>query len=87
MILEGYHFTREIERFNTDSYIAHLGWVATNITTFKIYSKFDSPYFYLHDEVQDRLFEFLAGDPKNLKSKEEYDEVIAAFLVYQNGLS
>jgi hypothetical protein len=80
MELEGYHFIREIERFNTDSYIAHLAWVASSITTFKIYSKFDSRFFYLHDEVQDRLFEFSADDPKQLKSAEEYKKVIQAYL-------
>lgn len=83
MELEGYHFIREIESFNTDSYIAHLGWVASSITTFKIYSKFGSPFFYLHDEVQDRLFEFSAEDPKKLKSKEEYDNVVRAYSVFK----
>ncbi|MCF2496123.1 hypothetical protein [Dyadobacter chenhuakuii] len=80
MALHGNHFIREIEKFNPDLYIAHLGWVAMGITTIKIYSKFNSMLFYLHDEVQDRLFEFSAEDPKKLKSAEEYKKVIQAYL-------
>ncbi|MCF0061336.1 hypothetical protein MUK70_19035 [Dyadobacter chenwenxiniae] len=83
MALEGYHFIREIEKFNTDSYIPHLGWIATTITTLKIYSRFDSPFFYLHDEVQDRLSEFLTEDPKKLKSKQEYDKVMKAYHIFR----
>jgi hypothetical protein len=83
MALEEYRFIKEIEKFNTDSYIAHLGWVTSSITTLKIYSKFDSPLFYLHDEVQDRLFEFSAEDPTKLKSKEEYDKAVKAYFCFQ----
>ena len=75
-----YTFTREIENFRLDDYNAHLGWISPEITTIKIYSRPKHSFFYLHDEVQDRLFEFSADEPKKLKSAEEYNKVVEAYL-------
>ncbi|MCF0065589.1 hypothetical protein MUK70_10935 [Dyadobacter chenwenxiniae] len=79
MALHGYQFIREIDKFKLDSYNAHLGWISPYITTIKIYSCPKSTLFYLYDEVQDRLFEFSADDPKILKSAEEYNKVLHAY--------
>jgi hypothetical protein len=81
MSLYGYTFIKEIEKFNIDSYVPHLGWLKPRIMTLKIYSRSGSLSFYLHDEITDRLFEFSADDPKKLKSSEEYEKVVRVYLV------
>jgi len=79
MVTGKYHFIREIESFSLDSYVPHLGWIGADIKIMKIYSKVGSLNFYLHDEIRDRLFEFVAAEPRSLKSSEEYKSVVEAY--------
>ena len=79
MSSHAYEFVKEIQQYDLDSYTAHLGWIAAEITTFKIYTKLGSCYFYLHDETSDRFFEFVALNPNDLKSREQYEKVLMAY--------
>ena len=74
-----YTFICEIEHFDIDDYVAHLGWNARNLNFFKIYTRPGSILFYLHDEIQDRMYGFEAADPEKLNSSEALKGVARAF--------
>ncbi len=81
MSLYGYRFIKEVEKFNLDIYIPHLGWIGAKVKTLKIYTRDGSTSFFLHDETREKMYEFSAVDPKRLKDSEEYEKVIRAYLV------
>ncbi|QRQ99737.1 hypothetical protein [Dyadobacter sandarakinus] len=63
-----------------DHYVPHMGWIAGSISTIKIYSKYRGVFYYLHDEVHDKLFEFATKVGGRINSKEDYNAVIRAYL-------
>lgn len=81
MAASDYSFIAQVDNFDIDDYLAHLGWNAPTINYLKIYTRVGSPFFYLHDEIQDRLYEFCAADAKTLCSKEEFQCVVEAYRV------
>jgi hypothetical protein len=79
MAASGYTFIREIESFDIDDYLAHLGWNSPKINHMKIYTQPGSSLFYLHDEIQDRMYAFEAADPGQLNSMEAFERVVKVF--------
>lgn len=79
MSASNYTFTGEIDNFDVDDYIAHLGWNSPRINHKKIYTQAGSSCFYLHDEIQDRMYAFEAADTDKLNSTEAFEGVVSAF--------
>lgn len=79
MSICGYTFIGEVKDFDRDSYMAHLGWNAVRVNRYKIYTREGSSSYFLHDEQQDRMYEFIAADPAGLVSTEEYEHVLRTF--------
>lgn len=85
MSTSDYTFTGQVENFDINDYIAHLGWRAAKINDLKIYTLPGSSSYYLHDEVIDRLFEFDTVYPEKLHSEQEYECVVKAYKeTYEN---
>lgn len=80
-----YVFLGEVKGFDTDSYMPHLGWNSSTITRYKIYTMEGSPSFFLHDENENLMYEFIAAAPSGLNSKERYNQVVEIFETWQNG--
>jgi hypothetical protein len=74
-----YIFICEIENFDIDDYVAHLGWNGRNLNYLKIYTQSGSSLFYLHDEIKDRMFAFRAAFPEELKSVKEFNVVVTTY--------
>lgn len=74
-----YTFICEIEHFDVDDYVAHLGWNSRKVNYLKIYTQPGSLLFYLHDETQDRMYAFKVADPDKLNSMEEFECVVRLF--------
>lgn len=74
-----YTFICEIENFDVDDYVAHLGWNARNLNFFKIYTQCGSSLFYLHDEIRDRMYAFGVADPDKLTNVEAFECVVKVF--------
>ncbi len=81
MSLYGYTFLAEVEDFDIEDYIAYMDWPSAAGPHIKIYIKEGSLFFYLHDELKDRLFQFSAINPSKLKTKEAFEDVIKAYLL------
>jgi hypothetical protein len=79
MCASSYTFTGEVDGFDIDDYIGHLGWNGPKLNTLKIYTQAGSPCFYLHDEVHDRLYAFTAAEPERLNTTQELEHVVMLF--------
>nr|WP_295931997.1 hypothetical protein [uncultured Dyadobacter sp.] len=56
MAASNYIFVGEIEHFDIDDYVAHLGWIGRGVNYLKIYTQPGTSLFCLHDEIQDRMY-------------------------------
>lgn len=81
MTLYGYTFIKEVENFNLDIFIPHLGWIGAKITQFKIYTRYGTLSYYLHDERLGKMYEFMARPGRRVDNKEEYENVAKAYLM------
>jgi len=79
MFLHGFKFLREIPVFNTDDYQPHIGWISGKPLHFKVYSRHNATFFYLHDESLNRLFEIVTDSETKLNRSEKMDQVIEAY--------
>lgn len=81
MSLYGYTFLAEVEDFDIEDYIEYMDWPSAAGRHIRIYIKEGSIFFYLHDELKDRLFQFSALDPSKLKTKEASEDVVKTYLL------
>ncbi|WP_138481522.1 hypothetical protein [Dyadobacter bucti] len=79
MFLHGFKFLREVPVSDIDDYQPHIGWISGKQLPFKIYSRYNGAFFYLHDEHLDRLFEFVTDADTKLNRSEQLDLVIEAY--------
>lgn len=71
-----YTFT-EITDFKLGDYTPHMGWIGKRYNPYKIYTLDGSGRYYLHDEIENRLFEFTACEKLNYS--EIYESVVTAY--------
>ncbi|WP_138481701.1 bacteriophage CI repressor [Dyadobacter bucti] len=72
-----YNFTREVTDFNIDEYRQVASWI--RIKFFTIYSKPGLSTFFLLDQKQNRLFEFIALNHFKLDDEKEQRKVVKEF--------
>lgn len=71
--MAGYNFLQEMQDFQLDNFIPHMGWIGEK--RIKIYTN-EADCFYLYDEMEGRMFEFEYKSESVAKHLVRYDQVV-----------